>query len=127
MQMMRARRRRARNAGFSLIEIMVVLAIVGALASAVGIAVIKHLRESRIRDAKVRARTIQDAATNHLMGTTGDCPTVAELLADGELDATKDSTDPWGNDFTIECEDTAIHVHSPGPDEQPGTDDEVGF
>lgn len=127
MQNVRARRRHARNAGFSLMEIMVVLAIIGALASAVGIAVIKHLRESRIRDTKIRARTIQNAVTNYMMGETGDCPTVTELLAAGDLDSTKEVTDAWGNDFTIECDPTAIHVRSTGPDEQAGTDDDVGF
>jgi len=55
------------------------------------------------------------------------CPTVEDLLAEGYLDPTTESTDGWGNAYRIECEGYTLHVTSSGPDEVPGTDDDVGF
>jgi prepilin-type N-terminal cleavage/methylation domain-containing protein len=121
------RRRRRRQAGFNLIEITVVLLIVSALATAVTMGVMKHWRDARIKESRTRARTIQEAVTSYLMGESGDCPTVADLRQNGELDPTTDSNDAWGNSFLVACEDNVIHVHSAGPDEEHGTADDVGF
>lgn len=121
------RRRRTRASGFTLIELMVVLVILGAIASAAGIAVMGQLKRSRIRETLVRARTIQNATQAYQMEEGGECPAVAVLTAGGFLDSTKDNADAWGNAFVIECGDDAIHVHSAGPDEQLGTEDDIGF
>ena len=40
------------------------------------------------------------------------------------LDAVDDA---WGNPFTLECEGNTVHVHSPGPDEILGNEDDLGF
>jgi len=127
MHSLLVRRRSARMDGFSLLEIMVVLVIVGAMASAVAVTVMKQARDARIRETKIRARTIQQAAKGYLMDESGDCPTVRDLLDGGHLDTTTDSDDAWGNSFVIDCDDDTIHVHSAGTDEQHNTEDDVGF
>ena len=124
MQRRRARRRRQ---GFTLIEIMVVLVIMGAVASAVGFSVITSLKRSREKDAGTRARTIQSAVVAYLMDHPGACPTVDDMLKDDILDRTTNAKDPWDHAYLIECEGSVVHVHSSGDDGQAGTEDDIGF
>lgn len=119
--------KRRRRAGMTLIEILVVLVIMSAIASAVGFAVVKNLERSRIQDTKTRARTIQAAVAAYLMDNIGKCPNVDDLVRADILDSTTDHRDAWGRPFVIECEGTTIHVKSTGSDGQPGTVDDLGF
>jgi type II secretory pathway pseudopilin PulG len=110
----------------TLIEIMVVLVIMTAIASAVALGVMDALSRANKRDTLTRARTIQAAATGHLLDG-GECPQVADLARENILDVTTEHTDAWGNAFHVECEETVVHVRSPGPDEVLGTEDDIGF
>jgi type II secretory pathway pseudopilin PulG len=112
----------------TLIEVMVVLVIMAAMAAAVAIGVMRSWNTTRKHDTAARARTIQSATTLYMMEQGGgECPTVEDLARANVLDPTTQHTDGWGNAFTIACEETAVHVHSPGPDEVLGTDDDIGF
>ena len=124
---MQRRRTRRRPQGFTLVEVMVVLVILSALASAVGFAVVANLKRSREKDAGMRARTIQSAAVAYLMDHPGACPTVDDMLEDDILDRTTNAKDPWDHAYAIECDGSAVHVHSSGDDEQAGTADDIGF
>lgn len=53
-----------------------------------------------------------------------ECPTVDALIAARRLDEYEE-TDPWGNEFVIECEGSRIEVRSAGPDRQLDTDDDI--
>ena len=109
----------------TLLEIMVVVMIIAAIASAVGISVLHSWAIAQQRDTEARARTIQSAATAHLL-EGGDCPSLGDLEEE-RLDPTTKHTDAWGHDFSIECDGNVIHVWSPGKDGERGTDDDVGF
>jgi general secretion pathway protein G len=111
----------------TLIEILVVLVIMGAIASAVGFSVMKSLERSRVQDTKTRARTIQSGAVAYQMDHPGECPEIADLLGADILDKTTDHDDGWGRPFAIDCEGTTVHVWSRGSDGQQGTEDDVGF
>jgi prepilin-type N-terminal cleavage/methylation domain-containing protein len=111
----------------TLIEVMVVMVIMAAMAAAAAIGIMRSWNNAKKHDTATRARTIQSAATAYLMEQGGECPTVEELARTDILDKTTQHTDGWGQAFTIECEDTAIHVRSPGPDATLGTDDDIGF
>jgi general secretion pathway protein G len=120
-------KRKRSRAGMTLIEIMVVLVIMSAIASAVGFAVVAKLRQARKHDASSRARTIQSGAVAYIMERPGDCPGVSDLLKADILDRTTNSKDPWEHDYLIECDGNTVHVRSSGEDGQPGTEDDVGF
>jgi type II secretory pathway pseudopilin PulG len=111
----------------TLIEVMVVLVIMAMMAVAVAFSVMKALNSARKHDTEARARTIQGAATTYLMEQGGECPTVEDLARADVLDSTTQHTDGWGHDFTIECEETVVHVRSPGADGTLGTEDDIGF
>ena len=111
----------------TLIEVMVVMVIMAAMAVAAAIGVMGAWNRSRKHDTATRARTMQAAATAYLLEGGGECPTVEELSRASILDPTTEHTDGWGNAFTIECEETVVHVRSPGPDATLGTEDDIGF
>jgi len=123
-------RQRARREleGTTLIELMVVIVIMTAIASAVAIGVMKSWTTARINDTKTRARTLQAATSAYLLAQGGgDCPRVEDLERAQVLDPTTQHTDAWDRPFTIECDEVSVHVRSPGPDAELGTDDDVGF
>lgn len=117
--------RRRKQDGMTLLEIMVVVMIIAAIASAVGVSVLNSWGSAQRRDTEARARTIQSAATAHLV-EGGDCPTVSDLEKE-RLDPTTKHSDAWGHEFSIECDGNVIHVSSPGKDGEQGTDDDIGF
>lgn len=109
----------------TLLEIMVVVMIMAAIASAVAVSVMKAWRDAQNRNTLSRARTIQSAAATYVMDR-GHCPSMEDLEA-GHLDPTTEHTDAWGRAFAIECDDLVIHVRSAGADGQSNTEDDIGF
>lgn len=124
---MQQRRRQRRREGTTLIELMVVLVIMAAMAAAVGIGVVNSLITAKKRDTESRARTLQSAVTTYFLDQGGECPTVDDLDRANILDKTTQRTDAWDHPFKIDCEETTVHVHSPGPDGTLGNDDDIGF
>jgi len=55
------------------------------------------------------------------------CPTITQLMEDGQLDKDLRTDDPWGNRYRIVCEGAHASVHSAGPDRRPGTPDDVSI
>lgn len=125
--MKEARKRSRRREGMTLIEIMIVIVIMSMMAVAIATNVLGAFDEAKIGDAGTRARTIQSAVMAHILSGARGCPSVADLVQGELLDSTTESSDPWGNEYAIECEGNTIHVHSPGPDGTLGTEDDVGF
>ena len=126
-QTRRVMRRLARRAveGMTLVEIMVVVIIMALIATAVGVAVLPALTNAKKKTAKSDASTISAAATMWIAENSGECPTVATLREDGQLDRSKNEKDPWDADYVIECDGDSITVKSGGPDKQMGTDDDI--
>ena len=92
--------RHSRRRGMSLIEIVVVIAIITMLMSAVGMYAIGQLRESRVTTAKNELKTLENALDSYF-AITGKYPDAqlgfAPLL---ERRVLRDPpVDPWGNPF----------------------------
>jgi general secretion pathway protein G len=73
------RTRDGRDAGFTLLELLVVLAILGLLAAIVAPQVLRYLGTSRTQTAKVQVENI-DAALDHFQLDVGRYPTADEGL-----------------------------------------------
>lgn len=116
--------RRAASRGVTLVEVLIVVAIMALIAGGVSFLVLPRYREAQVKTAKTNARNIRNVATQHV-AMKGDCPTVQTLIADKELDSAGDTKDPWGGEFTIKCDGDDITVSSPGPDKKDGTQDDV--
>jgi general secretion pathway protein G len=127
---------RAAARGMTLIEIMVVLVIIGLIASAVAVNVLGREREARISRAKTDVQNIANQGVDAFRVMRGRYPTTDEGLKiliqeqflrpnspDGGL------KDPWGNDYVYlfpgQKHPDAFDVKSNGPDGQAGTQDDI--
>ena len=124
-QLVKPPRRRRAQRGMTLIEIMIVVVIMGLIASAVGIAVFDQAKKARVDTANQEARTIEHAVQLWQQDHPSGCPTVERLVGDGVLNRHQRTKDPWDNDYVISCENGDVAVHSKGPDGNDGTDDDV--
>ena len=120
---------RAREAGMTLLEIMIVLAILGSLmAFLIGPKLLAMYREAQVRETRILINQYESALlfwrTKH---ADADCPaTLEELHAGGYADSRP--VDPWGQPLVYHCparDGRAWSVYSTGPDRREGTADDV--
>lgn len=117
--------RRAASRGVTLIEILIVLAIIGLIAGGVAVYAVPKLEQARKDTAKTDCRSIHPVADAYRANHTGQCPTVEQLRAEKELSATSNIADPWGTPYAIRCTDEDLYVLSFGPDKKEGTADDI--
>jgi general secretion pathway protein G len=115
------RRRRAQR-GFSLIEIMVVLLIIGMIASLVTVAAFRNQAAARVQVAQVEVRSLANAVQLFAM-EHGAPPDALAQLVPRQLSELK--KDPWGNDYGYRREGAAFEIRSLGPDGAQGGGDDV--
>jgi general secretion pathway protein G len=109
-----------------LFEVLIVVAIIAMIAAGVSVAAIQYWDKARVKEAKTRATTIRSAIRTYWMDhDASECPGVERLIAASVLDEGSPTTDPWGNGWKIECEDTRVSVLSSGRDKKPNTDDDI--
>ncbi|MBX3193285.1 MAG: prepilin-type N-terminal cleavage/methylation domain-containing protein [Labilithrix sp.] len=117
---------RARRRGVTLIEILIVLAIVGLIAGGVAVVAVPKYQEAQKKQAQTDARTIHPAAEKYRVDHPGDqCPTVELLREKKELSAASKITDPWDTPYKIICGEEDVTVLSLGPDKKEGTNDDI--
>ncbi len=124
MAAQRRRRRRRRSRGMTLIEIMVVLAIISLILGGVGMMAINRYKDAQLDDARNNAVLVHQLSEQYQLQKR-KCPkNVQELKAAGF--AAREAKDPWGNEFEIRCEQGGgIIVVSSGPDGTPGNEDDI--
>lgn len=127
-------RKKSKEQGFTLLELLVVLAIMGLLAAIVGPQVIRYLGSSKTQTAAVQAKNVA-ASLNLFRLDAGRYPTAEEGL--GALVKAPASvptwngpylpdqsalTDPWGKPYLMRApgEHGEIDVYSLGSDGLPG-------
>lgn len=123
----RARGRRGLQRGVTLVEVLIVVAIMALIAGGAALLVFPSLKKARVENAKIGGDVIRQAAQLYLNldATDANCPTVKDLVTAKKLEASK-TDDPWGLPYVIECQEGGeIRVLSNGADRQPGTPDDV--
>jgi len=119
-------RRRRGMRGVTLVEVLIVVAIMALIAGGVGFLVLPKYRDSQVKQATIDARKIRGVATQYVaLNGGGECPTVETLIDARELDSEGGGMDPWGQPFEIACSGDDIQVASNGPDQQAGTEDDI--
>jgi general secretion pathway protein G len=112
--------------GVTLVEVLIVVAIMAMVATAVAVAAIKYYEDARRKAAVTNAIALREAVKGYwFTNDTLQCPTVAELISQGSLDEVSSRTDPWGTPWRIECNGVSAVVSSNGSDRQPGTEDDI--
>jgi len=119
---------RAAAAGFTLLEVMIVLAIIGLIAGGIGVTVFNQFKKGQVKIAKTTVGEISGAVQQYMMENNSECPKgMDDLVAKKNLK--KVVKDPWGKEFVIKCPGTndsdGADVSSSGPDKQEGTADDI--
>jgi len=118
----------SRQAGFTLLEVMIVLAIIGLIAGSIGVGVFRQYQKAQVKTARLNVKEINDAITQYMIENNSECPKgMEDLVAKNNI--RKAFKDPWGKDFIIKCpaasDPSGADVSSTGPDKQEGTADDV--
>lgn len=130
----RSAKRRDRQGGFTLIEMLVVISIMGLIMALIGPRVLSYLSDSRVKSAKIQIQSFS-AALDLFYLDAGRYPASAEGLEalvrpvsgiaawNGPyLKGGKVPTDPWGNVYVYRApgERSAYEIRSLGADGQEG-------
>ena len=114
--------------GMTLIEIMVVVAIIGLLMGTVGVVAYRRYQKAKLTNAKQIIANVQQALGHYRLETNQDCPSDAKELYTKKF-LTKEPKDPWGQELIFKCpgeHDTeGADISSKGPDKQEGTEDDI--
>ena len=112
--------------GVTLVEVLIVVAIMSLIATTVVVAVIPKFQKAQEDTALNSAREIRNAVVRWRATRGGDqCPTVSQLVTDKEIDTASKVDDPWGSPFKIVCGDDEVTVSSPGRDKKEGSTDDL--
>ncbi len=118
--------RSALERGMSLVEVMIVVVIIGLIASGAALGVFPKLKQAQVDTTKTGARTIRQAAESWRGAHAADeCPTPKQLIEEKQLDTASKISDAWDQPFKILCEDDETFVTSGGPDKKEGTADDI--
>lgn len=116
----------ARSRGVTLIEILIVLAIVGLIAGGIAVFAIPKFKEAQIATTKQSAQQLHTISESWHATHTQDCPTAELLKKEKEISVTSNINDAWGKPFKIECTDDGdVVVTSAGPDGKENTADDI--
>ena len=119
--------RRKGQRGFTLIEIMVVVIIIGILASLAVVKVSDHLNKSKIAATEANIKTIRLGMASYEMDQ-GQNPKQISDLVTGEkhyLDQETVPVDGWGSEFKYFMRGDLVKIQSAGPDKTFDTDDDI--
>jgi general secretion pathway protein G len=141
---MKTRHRNNRAAGFTLIEVLIVLLILVSLAGVVSVNVIRHQDEARVKTARLQLEQLETAVqlyiTEHgrpptmeqgldaLVRKPARPPVPAAYPAGGYLDRRTVPADPWGGEFIYLVpgrEGERFEIISYGSDGEPGGDEDA--
>lgn len=131
-----------KNKGFSLIEVMVVILIIGIMTAIIAPNILGNTEEAKLKKAAIDIKQLENALQMYKLRnnnfpsteqglealvTASNIEPVPRNFPQGGF-ITSLPQDPWGSDYQLLSpgEMGLVDVFSNGPDQQPGTDDDIG-
>lgn len=125
--------------GFTLLEIMIAVAVVVMFSTIVGVAVTRYFSQAQVKKAMVDIKSLESAIelyrTNCYRYPAGDAglraliekPSDCEGWAGPYIKANKLPKDPWGKEYMYSgpSGDADYQLSSGGPDGSPGSADDI--
>lgn len=121
----------ALRAGFTLMEIMVAVAIIGIMSTMAVMGVTRMMESAKKDAAQSGVQSIKNAVTTYYLENKrypSDLSVLVESKGDEEAILTGGEgalDDPWGTQFKMEGRGNRIVIISAGPDGEFGTDDDI--
>lgn len=132
----------SKSSGFSLIEVMVVLLIIGIMATVVAPQILGNQETAQLKKTALDIQSLENALEMYKL-RLNRFPTTEQgleaLVTAPEIDPIPNNypqggfikrlpEDPWGNPYVLISpgEVGLIDIYSFGPDLEPGTDDDIG-
>lgn len=120
---------RKRDAGMTLLEVLIVLALISLIAGAIGVTVFNNYKRGQARAAKLMVKEVGGAVQQYMIDNNQECPPGLEELVNQKYLKKSSLKDPWGKPFTVKCpgelDSDGIDISSPGADKQEGTEDDI--
>jgi general secretion pathway protein G len=120
---------RAASRGFTLLEIMLVVTIIGVIMGGVAVALFQRKKRIDISLAKTRVASVSSAVKEFMLQNSGACPKSVDDLVQQKYLEKSAAKDPWAKDFIFKCPGTndtdGADITSIGPDKQEGTPDDI--
>ena len=123
--------REALRQGFTLIEILVVVAIIGMLGAVAVPAYINYLADARIATTRSLIKNIEDTLVTYNAKHGGKYPDNLDVLTQEQADGSDpmlegEPVDPWGNELKYEKKGKKRpSITSAGPDGEFGNEDDI--
>jgi general secretion pathway protein G len=117
---------RRRQAGVTLVEVLIVVAIMAMLAGGVAVFALPKFKEAQVSTAKTSAQVLRRAIQDwQRVNNEITCPSESELIQGKHLDSSSNADDPWGMPWKFVCTEDDVFVQSTGPDKKDGTADDI--
>jgi general secretion pathway protein G len=118
---------RRQAAGFTMIEIMLVLALVGLIMGAIVVGLRKRAIDGQIMVTRMQVQQLGAMVFQHRLANSGECPSTKQWVEDKTLKS--EPKDAWGHLLVVVCpgehEEGGADIVSVGPDGQAGTKDDI--
>ena len=119
-------RARAAKRGVTLVEVLIVVAIIAMVAGGVAVFALPKYKEAQIKNAETGARIVRTAIQQwQAANNETTCPTMSQLVQEKQLDPGQSTNDSWNQPYSLTCTDDEVIVASNGPDKKKGTKDDI--
>ncbi len=119
------RARRLKRA-VTLVEVLIVVAIIAMVAGGVAVFALPKYKEAQIKNAETGARIVRTAVQQwQAANNETSCPTISQLVQEKQLDPGQSTNDSWNQPYTLTCTDDEVIISSNGPDKKKGSKDDI--
>jgi general secretion pathway protein G len=114
--------------GMTLVEIMIVVAIIGMLMGTVGVYAYGRFEKAKVTDTKIIIKNVEQALVHYQTDNTDPCPKSLSDLATQKY-LSKEPVDAYGQPLSFKCpgehNTDGADIISKGKDRQEGTADDI--